>query len=96
MIKRRKVSPCDKFWRTSTSIDMFGEHLYLNLDGKESFDTCCGSLCTLMILVVCAIFALFQVRMYESQWAEVPIVSDYIKKGYFHEPVEIRQDRDNF
>jgi len=94
--KRPKVTSCDKLWRTATSFDMFGERVQLNLDGKESFDTCCGAMCTLIILCAVALFSLFQVRHYKTQWAEVPIVSDYEKKGYFEEPVEIRQDTNNF
>ena len=95
-MKRRKVSACDKFWRTATSFDMFGERVQLNLDGKESFDTCCGAMCTIIVLAAIAFFTLFQIRHYETQWAEVPITSDYIKKGFFADPVEIRQDTNNF
>ena len=97
MPKRSKPTPCDRLWRSVTSIDMFGERIYLNLDGKESFDTCCGSLCTLIILCVVALFALFQVRLYQSQWTEVPILSTYVKKDFFNNaPVEVRQDVHNF
>ena len=60
------------------------------MDGKTSFDTCCGSFCTLLILGVVAIYGIFQVRLYESQWAEVPIVSTFLKEGHYSEPVEIR------
>ena len=94
--KRPKLTPCDRFWRSTTRFDMFGERIYFNMDGKESFDTCCGSFCTLAICAVVTLFVLFQIRFYQSQWAEVPIISEYIKEGFFKEPVEIRQDRDDF
>jgi hypothetical protein len=38
---------------------MFGEKVYFNMDGKDSYDTCCGSLCTLIILAAVALFVLF-------------------------------------
>ena len=93
---KRRVTPCDKFWRATTSIDMFGERIQFNMDGKESFDTCCGSFCTLIIFCIIAVYTLFQIRLYQSQWAEIPILSTYIKKGYYVEPVEIQQKRDDF
>ena len=75
---------------------MFGETVNFNMDGKESFDTCCGSICTFLIMGVVAVYCVFQVRLYNSQWAEVPIVSTFLKEGFYLEPVEIRQDRDDF
>ena len=96
MNKRKKVSPCDKFWRAGTSFDMFGERVQFNMDGKESFDTCCGSICTLAILGIVTLYALFQVRLYNQQWAEVPILNTYLKKGFYKESPEIRQDEDDF
>ena len=75
---------------------MFGEKMSFNIDGKESFDTCCGSLCTVLILAVVALYALFQVRLYNSQWQEVPILSTYEKSGFYDQPVEIRQDVNDF
>ena len=59
MFKKRKVGWCDRLWRSFTQYDMFGERVQLNLDGKESFDTCCGSLCTLLILCIVAVYSLF-------------------------------------
>ena len=52
MFKKRKVGYCDRMWRSCTGYDMFGERIQLNLDGKESFDTCLGSLCTLLVLCI--------------------------------------------
>ena len=96
MPKERKVSTSDKFWRATTKCDLFGERVRFNMDGKESFDTCCGSICTLAITAVVALYCVFQVRLYQSQWAEVPIVSSFVKEGFYLEPVEVRQDRDDF
>ena len=67
-----------------------------NMDGKESFDTCLGSFCTFAIFGLVALYCAFQIRLYESQWAEVPILSTYDKVGFHSEPVEIRQDKDGF
>ena len=96
MPKERKVSTGEKFWRATTRFDMFGERVRFNMDGKESFDTCCGSFCTLAILAVVALYCIFQVRLYNTQWQEVPIVSSFVKEGFYTEPVEIRQDTDDF
>jgi len=59
MPKKRRVTACDKFWRSTTQFDMFGEKIHFNMDGKDSFDTCCGSLCTILILGVVAVYVLF-------------------------------------
>ena len=45
---------------------MFGERVKFNLDGKESFDTCCGSICTFLIFGIVALYCVFQVRLYQS------------------------------
>ena len=66
MAKRRKPTTCDKFWRSATSIDMFGERIRFNMDGKETFDTCCGSICTLLIFGVVALYTIFQLRLYNN------------------------------
>ena len=66
------------------------------MDGKESFDTCCGSMCTILILAIVAGYALFQVRLYQSQWAEIPVLHSYTKQGYYTDKVEIQQERDDF
>ena len=89
-MKRQKLTSCDKWWRAATSIDIFGERLYLNLDGKESFDTCCGAICTLLIFCILALMGIFEVRLYQTQWAEVPIISTYVKEGFYEQPVEVR------
>ena len=94
--KRKKPNWFDKIWRTATSIDMFGERVQFNFDGKESYDTCCGALATLLIFGTVAVYALFQIRYYNSRWSEVPILSVFLKENYFVEPIEIRQDRDDF
>ena len=96
MPKQRKLTTGGRFWRTTTKCDLFGERVRFNLDGKESFDTCLGSFCTLGILAIVALYAVFQIRLYNNQWAEVPIVSTFVKEGFYTEPVEIRQDRDDF
>lgn len=75
---------------------MFGERIQFNLDGKESFDTCLGSMCTILVFGVVALYSLFQIRLYQSQWAEVPIISSFNKVGFYEEPVEIRQDTNDF
>lgn len=93
---RRKPNLLDKFWRATTKFDMFGESIQFNLDGKESYDTCCGSLATLLILGTVAIYALFQVRYYNSRWSEVPIVNVFLKENYYLEPLKISQERDDF
>ena len=66
MAKRRRLTTCDKFWRSTTSFDMFGETMKFNMDGKDSFDTCCGSFCTFAIFAVVALYCLFQIRLYQS------------------------------
>ena len=96
MVKRRKVSFCDKFWRTATRFDLFGEQVKFNLDGKESFDTCCGSLVTLLIFLVVAVYGLFLVRLYQKEHIDLPILVDYLQEGYYEDPVEIRQDTNDF
>lgn len=97
-MKRHKPGPFDRLWRTVTSIDMFGETVRLNMDGKERFNTCCGALCTLMVLAATAAYCLFFIRLYDSQKSDeiIPILSTYVKQGYFEEDVEIRQDTDDF
>ena len=94
--KRKPPTKCDKFWRMCTSWDMFGEQVKFNLDGKESFDTCCGSLCTLLILLTITVYFFFQMRYYNNQETQIPILAYYNKKGYYKDPVEIRQSENNF
>ena len=75
---------------------MFGEKISFNIDGKESFDTCLGSFCTLIVFAIVATYAAFQIRLYQSQWSEVPITSTFLKPGHFLDPVEVRQDVNDF
>ena len=75
MAKKRKVSKCDKFWRASTRFDMFGERINFNMDGKETYDTCCGSLVTLIVFLAVAVYCLFQIRLYQKENIRVPVVA---------------------
>lgn len=54
---------------------MFGERINFNMDGKETYDTCCGSLVTLIVFLAVAVYCLFQIRLYQKENIRVPVVA---------------------
>jgi hypothetical protein len=70
-------------------LDLFGSEIKFNIDGKESFDTCLGACCTILIMGALAALALSQTLMYQTNSA-IPFVSVQQQEGFFTDKNEVR------
>lgn len=85
--RNRSVSkPCLDF-------DMFGSQISFNVDGRTKWNTCCGSLLTILILIVTIVFGFYQFRKY-NLGADIAQTIVMERPGYFNEIVKMRQEGD--
>ena len=81
---------------------MFASTVEFNIGGRPRYTTCLGCLCTLAILILTLVFALYQVRMTLLTKA-VPIVHSHTTPEYFQptfgeekSQTKVKQEGDDF
>ena len=73
MRKKQRISPCGKCYNRFMDLDMFGEQIKFNISGRTHFNTCCGVIFTLAILLITA-GAFYFALMRGMTEHDVPIV----------------------
>ena len=75
MPMRKKLRPtkCDKMYGKVLDLDMFGEQINFNINGRTHYDTCCGVICTIMILLITVIFGIMSATRAMTEH-DVPVV----------------------
>ena len=81
---RRKAKPtaCGRCYGKFLDLDMFGKPITFNVHGRETFDTFCGVLFTLVIAVVTVTYAILVVKRYSVE-LDVPLVKTQVLPEYF-------------
>ena len=82
MRKKWKPTPCDKIYGKVLDLDMFGEQINFNIHGRTHYDTCCGAICTLLILLVTVAFGIMSATRAMTEH-DVPVVQHQVKREYF-------------
>ena len=59
MRKKARPSPFDKCYGKFLNLDMFGETINFNVQGRSHYNTCLGVFSTLAILVITVAYAYF-------------------------------------
>ena len=96
MRKKWKPTPCDKIYGKVLDLDMFGEQINFNIHGRTHYDTCCGVICTIMILLITVIFGIMSATRAMTEH-DVPVVQHQVKREYFspgRDTYQVRQDSD--
>ena len=82
MKKKWKPGPCDKIYGKFLDIDMFGEPITFNIQGRTHYDTCCGVIFTLAILTITVAYGYFSALRAMAEH-DVPTIQTQIKEDYF-------------
>lgn len=84
----------DKCYGKFLDLDMFGEQINFNIQGRSHYDTCCGVLCTAAVLFLTVLFGyLSAIRAMTEH--EIPHIQRQIKEEYFEagrDVFQVRQD----
>ena len=56
MRKKDRPGPVRKCYHRVLNLDMFGEQIKFNVDGRDKYNTCLGMLFTVAILVVTVLY----------------------------------------
>lgn len=62
----QRLSPAARFYYKLCSFDIFGEGIGLNINGRETYKTLLGSMCSLMIYIWCVLFFLDGLKEYND------------------------------
>lgn len=93
--KKIRPTPCNKCYNKFLEIDMFGEQINFNINGQSHYDTLCGTICTLLVILITVFFGFFTV-MRATALQAVPEVHREVKRDYYaatgREAFQIRQD----
>ena len=73
MRKKWKPTPCDKIYGKVLDLDMFGEQINFNIHGRTHYDTCCGVICTVLVLLVTVVFGFMSATRAMTEH-DVPVV----------------------
>jgi len=94
MRKKRRASPCDKCYGKFLDLDMFGEQITFNIDGRTHYNSCCGVLFTLAIIVIVILCFHFTLMRGEVEH-DVPTIVSQVREDYFpsgRDVYQVRQD----
>jgi len=75
-------------------LDMFGEQINFNIHGRTHYDTCCGVICTILVLLITVIFGIMSATRAMTEH-DVPVVQHQVKREYFspgRDTFQVRQD----
>ena len=92
---KRKQTCCRTLVDSFNSIDMFGAHINFNISGKPKYNSCLGSCTTILIIVLCVFYGMYQMEK-ALVATHVPIISTQVREGYFTEKHELYQKEGNF
>ena len=95
MPKLKKKTCCENSAGRFNEIDMFGSNVNFNIDGRRKYNSCLGSCCTLLILVVVACYAVYQME-HVFVTKQVPIINTQIREGFYDDRDVLRQDEGDF
>ena len=95
MGRKQKKTCCGETTDRFNAIDMFGSTVNFNISGRTRYNSCLGSLTTILIFLVVACYGIHQMRQVFVA-THVPIVNTQIREGYFEDTDVMRQDEGDF
>ena len=94
MRQKQRTHPCLKCYRSFLEYDRFGEQINFNIDHRTHYNTGCGVVCTIAILVITvATFYFALMRGMKEQ--DVPLIVKQVRSEYFQpgrDVYQVRQD----
>ncbi len=82
MRKKWRPSPYDKCYGKFLNLDMFGEQINFNIRGRSHYNTCCGVIFTLAIILFTV--ATFYYSFYQGMREhEVPTLIKLVREEYY-------------
>ena len=94
MRKKDRAGPIRKCYWKVLNLDMFGEQLNFNVDGREKYNTCLGMLFTLAILFITVVYGYLTVVRAQREH-EVPTILHQVREEHFksgRDEYQVRQD----
>lgn len=78
MVKKAKHKP--SIYAKFLSLDMFGESIGFNINGKRTYDTCAGALVSLAVIATVACYAQYKIRDFFDRPV---VVASSIEPGHY-------------
>ena len=93
MAKRKGF--CTRIKNKFLDYDMFGAQVQFNVEGRNKWNTCCGALISILIVLITVAFGFYQFRK-AVQGSVLPQISTIKYPDYFSDLLPISQEVDNW
>ena len=64
------------------SLDMFGSSINFTINGKQTYDTWCGAIFTVIIMAIVVCYSQFRIREFFNQPL---VISESVERGFYNE-----------